>query len=138
MECECRFRYKETAFDSLITPLSNLQPIIDPGTGSVEFHQVIIGRQVTLQWEAFQGVMAANGVAFLTISQTIPNPPSGTFTQPITITYNGIPRTTWFYISSNDPVIQGKFYLNTDGSTSGINVGDTIMLNSGSVTWLIA
>lgn len=123
-------------FGSIVTPLNNL--VSQSGNiGSIEIHVTQIGSTVTFQWEGFTGVLSATGVAYLTINQTVPYFGSGTFTFPIILTHAGTQKVGYLYISSSSSNIQARIYLNEDGSTTGVNVGDAIQVNSGSVSWIL-
>lgn len=132
--CTPEFRYEECDFPSLITPLNNLIPR-SGATGSVELKQTVTGRVVTLQWEPFSAQIGGNGVSYLTIQQTIPNPPEYTVWKPIIYEYKSVPRVGYFYISPNLLNIQARLYLNSDGSPTGINLGDSIRMPGTCITW---
>lgn len=113
-------------FTSTITPLTSLTP------PNVQFRMRRRNKVITLQWQPFTGTLS-QAVAFLTITNTIPNLPPYTITYPVIYTLNGTTTTGYFYI---DPSTVGaRFYLHTDSSVGAVN--DTISFTGGSVTWII-
>ena len=124
-------------FNSVITPLTNLTPGFSGVIGSVEFRMRRKNKTVTLQWEPFTGNMAAAGVAFLTVPQSICNTPPYPISIPIYILYKSIGRITHIEI---DPYAKSgniKLFLNIDGSSTGITAGDAISVPGGSITWIV-
>jgi len=124
-------------FTSLVTPLTDLVPAFSGCIGSVEFKMRRKNKTVTLQWEPFTGLLGSNGVAFLTVTQSICNTPPYPMSIPIYIIYKGVGRITHIQI---DPFAKSgniRFYLNTDGSTSNTVIGDSIFVPAGAVTWIV-
>jgi hypothetical protein len=62
-------------FTSVITPVTNLTPQYSGCTGCVEFRMRRKNKVVSLQWEPFNGTMAASGVSYLSVAQSICNTP---------------------------------------------------------------
>lgn len=124
-------------FTSVIMPLSELTPGYSGAMGSVEFMMRRKNKTVTLQWEPFTAKLAANGVSYLTVAQTISNTPPYLTSIPIYLKYKSIGRITHIEIDPYAKSSNIKIYLNTDGSSSGINMGDSVSFNGGSVTWIV-
>lgn len=124
-------------FPSVVTPLSNLVPLYSGCTGSVEFRMRRKNKTVTLQWEPFTGSLAAAGIAYLTVAQSICNTPPYLISVPIYIEYKGVGRVTHIEIDPSARTGNIRFYLNTDGSTTGTAVGDTIKIYGGAITWIV-
>lgn len=123
-------------FTSVITPLTGLSGFSGIG-GSVEFRMRRKNKTVTLQWEPFTGTLASSGVSYLTVAQSIPNTPPYIVSFPIYLVYKGVGRNTRIEI---DPFVRTgyiKFYLNTDGSTTGTVSGDSISVPGGAVSWIV-
>lgn len=123
-------------FTSVITPLTGLSGFSGIG-GSVEFRMRRKNKTVTLQWEPFTGTLASSGVAYLTVAQSIPNTPPYILSFPIYLVYKGVGRTTRIEI---DPFVRTgyiKFYLNTDGTTTGTVSGDSVSVPGGAVSWIV-
>lgn len=124
-------------FTSVVTPLTNLMPLYSGATGSVEFRMRRKNKTVTLQWEPFTGTMAASGVAYLTVAQSISNTPPYPVSFPIFIEYKSVGRITHIDINPNVNTGNIRFYLNTDGTATGIATGDAIRIPGGSITWIV-
>ena len=123
-------------FTSVITPLTALSGFSGIG-GSVEFRMRRKNKTVTLQWEPFTGTLASSGIAYLTVAQTISNTPPYIVSFPIYLVYKGVGRNTRIEI---DPFVKTgniKFYLNTDGSSTGTASGDSIAVAGGAVSWIV-
>jgi hypothetical protein len=124
-------------FTSVVTPLSNLTPLYSGCTGSLEFRMRRKNKTVTLQWEPFTGTMAASGIAYLTVAQSICNTPPYPISIPIYLEYKSIGKNTHIAIDPNAKSGNIRFYLNTDSSASGIAAGDNIYVHGGSVSWIV-
>ena len=142
--CEVKYCPPPTKYDpgvsyftSVVTPLSNLAPSYSGCTGSVEFRMRRKNKVVTLQWEPFSGTMAASGVAFLTVAQSICNTPPYPISLPMYLEYMGVGRPTHVDIDPSSRSGNIRFYLNTDGSASNVNVGDSVFVPGGCVTWIV-
>lgn len=123
-------------FMSIVTPVTGLTPQYSGITGSVEFRMRRKNKTVTLQWEPFSGTLAANSVAFLTVSQSISNTPPYPISIPITIQYKGLNRSTNITIDPHARTGNIKFHLNEDGTPAGV-VGDTFYVFGGNITWIV-
>lgn len=117
-------------FNSLITPMSELNP------QTVEFRMRRKNKTVTLQWEPFSGTLAANGIAYLSVRQSICNLPPYPICVPIYIKYKDVGRITFIKIDPYDKSANIKFYLNTDGSSANTNDNDVINIIGGAITWI--
>ncbi|CAH6419696.1 Hypothetical protein HVR_LOCUS772 [uncultured virus] len=124
-------------FTSVITPLSELTPGSSGAMGSVEFIMRRKNKTVTLQWEPFTAKMAASGVSYLTVAQSICNTPSYLVSTPIYFQYKSVGRVTHIEIDPNAKSANIKFFLNADGSSTGVNMGDAISFPGGSATWIV-
>lgn len=124
-------------FTSVITPVTGLTPQYSDCPGSVQFRMRRKNKTVTLQWENFTGTLAANGVAFLTVCQTICNTPPYAISVPIYIQYTGTNRITHITIDPNAKNGNILFYLNTDGSSNNINMGDAFTIYAAAITWIV-
>jgi hypothetical protein len=126
-----------SSFASVVTPLSNLVPASSGCTGCVEFRMRRKNKTVTLQWEPFTGNLAASGIAYLTVAQSICNTPPYPISMPIYIIYKGTGRITRIQITPSSTNGNIQFYLNTDGSTSNTTIGDNVSIPGGAVTWIV-
>ena len=124
-------------FTSVITPVTGLTPLYSSITGSVEFRMRRKNKTVILQWEPFTGSMAANGVAFLTIAQSIANTPPYPYTDVIYIQYRGEDRPVKIVVDPNARGSNVRMYLNTNSSTTGVTTGDSFQVYGGSVEWIV-
>jgi hypothetical protein len=124
-------------FTSVITPVAGLTPLYSGCTGSVEFRMRRKNKTVTLQWEPFTGSLAASGIAFLTVVQSICNTPPYPISIPIYIQYKGVGRITNITINPHSTSGNIFFYLNTDGSTSNTNTGDSFTVLGGAISWIV-
>lgn len=124
-------------FTSVITPLSNLTPLYSGCTGSVEFTMRRKNKTITLQWEPFSGNIGANGIAFLTVTQSICNTPPYPLSFPIYLEYKTIGRITHITIDPHARDGNIKIYLNTDGSATDTNIGDAIFVPGSTITWIV-
>lgn len=123
-------------FTSVVTPITNLSTYYGIG-GSVEFRMRRKNKTVTLQWEPFSGMISSNGVAYLTISQTISNTPPYPISFPLHISHKGVGKTTRIEIDPFTRTGNIKLYINTDGSSENISSGDNISVLGGSVSWIV-
>lgn len=136
--CKKKYNHPDVStFCTLITPLSNLTPANSKYPGAIQFTQRRKNKVVSLQWIGFSGVMAASGVAYLTVGQTFCNLPPYQIYSTMTIEYNGVTRLTSVRIDPADPTGQMFFYLNTDGTSTGITIGDTVVARGGCVSWIV-
>ncbi len=124
-------------FTSIVTPVTGLTPLYSGVTGSVEFRMRRKNKVVNLQWEPFTGSMAAAGVAFLTVNQSISNTPPYPIAEPIYIQYRGVDHVVKMVVEPNARGSNIHIYLNSDSSTTGINVGDSFQVYGGNITWSV-
>lgn len=94
-------------------------------------------KTVTLQWEPFTGQLTTNGVAYLSVAQTINNVPPYPVSIPMYLQYKGVGRMTHVKIDPTDMQSQIKFYLNTDGSSDNTEAHDLIFVPGGNATWIV-
>lgn len=134
--CE-RYDPGNSYFNSVITPVTNLTPLYSGITGSVEFRMRRKNKTVTLQWEPFSGTLAASGVAFLNVMQSIWNTPPYPVSFPIYIRYKDVNRITNITIEPSSTTGNIKFYLNTDGTGSDTTLGDAFYVYAGAVSWIV-
>ena len=134
--CE-RYDPGNSYFNSVITPVTGLTPQYSGVTGTVQFRMRRKNKTVTLQWEPFSGTMAASGVALLTVMQSIWNTPPYPMSWPIMIRYKDINRMTNITIDPSSTTGNIKFYLNTDGTATSINMGDAFYIYAGSISWIV-
>lgn len=124
-------------FTSIIIPVIALTPQYSGCTGCVEFRMRRKNKTVTLQWEPFSGSIASSGISNLTVVQTICNTPPYPISIPIYIKYKDDNRITNITIDPNGKNGNIKYYLNTDGSGTGIVVNDAFYIYAGAVTWIV-
>jgi hypothetical protein len=94
-------------------------------------------KTVSLQWEPFTGTMAASGVAFLTVAQSISNLPPYLMNWPITIQYKGVQKTTSLTVDPHATNGNIRFFLNNDGTSTGVTIGDAFSIPASEVNWII-
>ncbi len=124
-------------FTSMVTPLSDVVPAYSETPGLVEFRMRRRNMTVILQWEPFSALMAAAGVAYLTVNQGICNLPPYSITQPVTIEYKGVIRQTFVEIDPTARTGNIRFYLNADGSSTDVAVGDAVSIRGGTANWIV-
>lgn len=134
--CE-RYDPGNSYFNSVITPVTGLTPQYSGVTGTVEFRMRRKNKTVTLQWEPFSGTMAASGVAYLTVMQSIWNTPPYPMSWPIMIRYKDVNRMTNLTIDPSSTTGNIRFYLNTDGTATNINMGDAFYVYASSISWIV-
>lgn len=134
--CE-RYDPGNSYFNSVITPVSGLIPQYSGVTGTVQFRMRRKNKTVTLQWEPFSGTIAASGIAFLTVMQSIWNTPPYPMSWPITILYKDVNQMTNITIDPSSTTGNIRFYLNTDGTATGITIGDAFYVYSSSISWIV-
>lgn len=134
-----RPRYDSGAsyFRTMITPVSSLRGQHTNTDGMVEFKMRRKNKAVTLQWEAFSGIMGASGVAFLTVTQVICNTPPYPIMFPVCITYKGQNRSSALSVEPGASLGNIKFYINADRSTNNVASGDAFNVCAGAVTWIV-
>lgn len=124
------------SFASTVTPLSNL--ISYTGLqGAVEFFMRRKNKVTTLQWEPFTGNMGANGVAYLLVPQSLQNLPPYPMTFTFNIKYKSIGRSTFVEVVPDDKNGHIRFYLNADGTGTGVVMGDSVSIPGGCISWIV-
>jgi hypothetical protein len=124
----------------MITPMLDLEPVQNGsnapnGQSDIGFRIRRKNSTVSLQWQPFQGSMSQNGVAYLSVQQTINNMPSYVIDVPIIIKYKGENKQTFLRVDPFDSV-KIKFYLDISGSGTDVAYGDNIMVPGSCVTWI--
>lgn len=129
--------YKDeiSGFKALIVPLTNLISITTGKSDMIKFKMRRKNKIVTLQFEPFSGQIAANGISYIVVNQTVCNLPDVILEYPIRIIYNGQAITSFLQINPNSSE-QIRIYLNISGNGSNVNIGDTIIVNGLAVTWI--
>lgn len=144
--CSCPPRRRQRGdmevcgFRALIVPLTHLKSLMTGKEGPISFNFHRKNRTITMQWEPFTGQLAANGVAYVSLCQTIYNLPPYPMQFPIRMTYNGKARMTYLEVDpssadgSNDQI---RFYFSLEGSSNAdkVKCGDTIVIPGSAVTW---
>lgn len=125
-----------TAFVAAISPISNLKAN-DHSPEAVEFLMRRKNKTITLQWEPFEGSLAMTGVTHLRVLQTIGNVPPHKISYPIFIDHKGITKVTRLEIDPDSKNHNIKFYINTNGSSTDTQTGDSIYVHGGCVSWII-
>lgn len=124
------------------TPIAGVVDLI--GTESENKAQISLNlrrknQTVIMQWEPFSCRVNSNGLAYLSINQSIPNLPSTSIMKPIIVEYKGIRTVT--YIEVNPAQADGqriRFALQLSGSGVGVTVGDHVTVFGGTVEWIMA
>lgn len=124
-------------FRTLITPLSALTPDNAKVPGPIQFTMRRKNKVVSLQWEPFNGTMAATGVSSLMVLQTIANLPPYPVYGVYTLVYNGVQRQAAVFVDPTNVKAQVLFNLNADGSSTGITLGDTVNVKGGLLSWIV-
>ena len=124
-------------FTSVITPVTGLTPLYSNITGSVEFRMRRKNKVVNLQWEPFTGSMAATGVAFLSVAQSISNTPPYPVSKPVYIQYRGVDRVVKMVVDPNARGSNIRIYLNSDSTTTNITTGDAFQVYGGNIEWSV-
>lgn len=122
-------------FYSMITPLNDMTTISNDNT--VRFMMRRKNKVITLQWEPFSGKITTNGIAMLTVLQTLTNLPPHIIVKPIFLQYKNTNRMTTIVINPLTKNGNIFFYLNTDQSGTDINANDLITIPGGTVEWIV-
>jgi len=120
-----------------ITPLNQ---VITPNSehgGLVEFQLRRKNKVVTMQWEAFEGSITQNGIAYLSVQQTISNLPPQPISLPYILNYLGVNKVSYIKIEPSSS-IQIKYYLDISGHGNDIKMGDHLSIPGGCVSWITA
>lgn len=137
--CERQQRYDPgiSCFLSMVTPTLELLGTYTGNQNSIEFRMRRKNKTVILQWEPFSGSVASTGISYLTVSQSVCNMPPYPIFRPISIQYNGINRMSNINIDPYSKVGNIKFYINSDGSSVNINIGDSFVIYGGSIDYIV-
>lgn len=122
------------AFKTVIVGLSTVTATSSDNKNELEFTITKRNRVVSFQLEPFTGQIAANGIAFIAISQVISNLPNYSITWPIILTYNSVARMAAFRVVPSEPRPL-RIYFNIDLTGTGVNMNDTISVDGISVQW---
>ena len=136
-EKERRYNPDIHKFEAIVTPVKSLTTQYSQVIGMVTFEIRRKHKTVTLQWEPFSGIIAANGFTNLSVNQSIcylpPYPIYGTYY----LKYKNETKISAVVIDPTDRNAHIKLYLNTDLSANGINLDDAFNVYAGSISWII-
>lgn len=121
-------------YKTVIVNLSTVAGTASENKNELEFTITKRNRVVSFQLEPFTGQIAANGVAYIAISQVVRNLPEYGITWPIIITYNSVARMAAFKVVPSEPRPL-RIYFNVDSSGTGVNMNDTVSADGISVQW---
>src|SRR5437016_9953900 len=118
IDCSSQGSASNFNFVNMPSPVSGLSP----GPITFLFRKEI--NSVNLQWPTFSGVIAANGVTFLTINQSMNFLPPYTVRNCYNVVVKGVSKISFVDI---DPVLsQIRFYL--DPTLTVYNIGDSFTI----------
>ena len=122
----------------VVNNLSQLQDIDTQQTSIVYVNMKKINKTVSLQWDTFTGNTTDSGISYVYINQSIPYLPKYARRFPIVISYKGTNKTTFVEIdgSSNSKLSPIKFYLDLQGTGSGIDSNSTVKVYGSAITWI--
>lgn len=121
-------------YKTVIVNLSTVAGTASENKNELEFTITKRNRVVSFQLEPFTGQIAANGVAYIAISQVVRNLPDYGITWPIIITYNSVARMAAFKVVPSEPRPL-RIYFNIDSTGTGVNMNDTVSADGISVQW---
>lgn len=124
-------------FRSLITPLSELTPVNSKNLGPIQFYMRRKNKVVTLQFEPFSGIITTTGISYLSLAQTICNLPPYPVFGVYTIIYNGITKQCPIEVTPDNVKSQVLFYLNANTTSENVNANDSIIVQGGSISWIV-
>lgn len=130
-------RSVDTGFASRITSLHNVRGTISQ-RATVQFLMRRKSQIVILQWEGFSGTLDASGITHVAVVQEICNRPLYTMMFPIMVSLNGIRRMAYAEIQPASYEGHLRFYLNLDGTATGVTFGDTLQIPAQSISWIAA
>ena len=125
-------------FRSIITPLSQLSAVNSKFMGPIEFRMRRKNKVVFLQWEPFSGTITTTGIAYMSLAQTICNMPPYTVYGVYNLEHNGLLRQAPVEISPQGVKSNVLFYINSDGTTTGVVANDSVIVKGGCVSWIVA
>jgi hypothetical protein len=127
-----------STFKSIITPLSQLTPLNSKCAGAVEFMMRRKNKVVSLQFEPFKGILTVSGIAYLELAQSICNFPPYPVSSSYTLSVNGVFRQAQITVNPCNVKSSVWFYLNADSTATGIMANDSIVVNGGCISWIVA
>ena len=123
-------------FRSMVTPIVDLKTPHSPlNTGGVAFRAVRMGDMVCMTSEPFAGTIAANGVSYIHVVQSIGDLPAYPINFPYTFRLNGVGKTGFIRIDRFDSSANIKFSLDQDDRNVA-NAGDTFETSGVMCCWL--
>jgi len=123
-------------FRSMVTPIVDLKTPHSPlNTGGVAFRAVRMGDMVCMTSEPFAGTIAANGVSYIHVVQSIGDLPRYPIHIPYTFRLNGVGKTGFIRIDRFDSSANIKFSLDQDDRNVA-NAGDTFETSGVMCCWL--
>jgi len=123
-------------FRSMVTPIVDLKTPHSPlNTGGVAFRAVRMGDMVCMTSEPFAGTIAANGVSYIHVVQSIGDLPTYPLHCPYTFRLNGVGKTGFIRIDRFDSSANIKFSLDQDDRNVA-NAGDTFETSGVMCCWL--
>lgn len=130
----------QCTFKSIITPLSELKPVNSPmnGYGPIEFTMRRKNKVVTIQWEPFSGKLTTSGIAYMSLAQSICNLPPYAVSSSYTLSVNGVFRQAQVVVNSKSNTPNILFYLNADSTATGIVANDSVVVQGGCFSWIVA
>lgn len=126
-----------STFGAMITPMTELTPLVNGENGLVEFRLMKKCNSVTLQWEPFEGSVSNSGVACININQSIMFLPPYQIDIPIIIALKGERKQTFIRIDPKAPKYHAKIFLDISGIGTNVNKDDHLYVPAGSATWLL-
>jgi len=124
-------------FRSMVTPIVDLKTPHSPHQfqGGVAFRAVRMGDMVCMTSEPFAGTIAANGVSYIHVVQSIGDLPRYPVNFPYTLRLNGVGKTGFICIDRFDSSANIKFSLDQDDRNVA-NAGDTFETSGVMCCWL--
>lgn len=127
----------QSSFPALVTPLTNLNAVeTNHGTQIVFKARVGSNRNVTFEWETFEGVLSVSGISYLTVEQSMGHLPETVKDFPIRIRYRGIPKMSFLRIST-DGTRPIRFYLDNSETGEDVTSGDHVVVQGSAVSWIM-
>ena len=126
---------KCTTMNVILSPVVDLSPVTTDTRSMVELRMSRKNKIVSIQWEPFMGAVSINGVAFLSVHQTIPCLPPHPVSIPVVLEYKGVSKMGYVKI---DPTTkhQMMFYLDITGNGSCVCSSDHFMFHGGCISWI--
>lgn len=141
--CDGPHRYRhsgvrETYYDGFKVTITPLNCVTTPHSANGSFVEFTLRRKnkvVTMQWEPFTGCITQNGVSYLTVQQSYSNLPAYPVNIPYMLMYKGVNKMSYIQIDPHS-TSHVKFYLNIEGTGEGVQIGDSISVPAGCVSWI--